>query len=59
MNSSEGLKHLGDALSIGTLVASLATWLPPVAALFTIIWTAIRIVETRTVQGFLRRWKRR
>jgi hypothetical protein len=27
--------------------------LPAVAALFTIVWTAIRIWETETVQGWL------
>jgi hypothetical protein len=43
-----------DALSIGTAIASLAGWLPAVAALFTIIWTAIRIYETDTVQTFIK-----
>jgi hypothetical protein len=27
--------------------------LPAVAAIFTIVWTAIRIWETKTVQGWL------
>ena len=44
-----------DLASIGTVVATLAGWLPAVAALFTIIWTAIRIWETETVQKLLKR----
>ena len=54
----EQLKHLGDALSVGTVIATLAAWLPPLAALFTIVWTAIRIFETSTVQRFLKRFRK-
>lgn len=49
----ETAKHVGDAASVVVGIAALATWLPPVAALLTIIWTAIRIYETRTVQRWL------
>lgn len=49
----EGAKHAIDAGSIVTLVGSLAGWLPSVAAVFTIIWTGIRIYETKTVQRLL------
>ncbi len=49
------LKAAGDVFSIGTVVAAIAGWLPAVAALFTIVWTAIRIYETRTVQKLLGR----
>ena len=52
----EQLKHLGDVVSVGTVIATLAAWLPPLAALFTIVWTAIRIYETQTVQRFLKRF---
>jgi hypothetical protein len=52
-----GIKHLADALSITTLLGTLAEMLPHIAATLTIIWTAIRIVETRTVQNWLRRDK--
>lgn len=48
-----------DAVSIGTVVATLAGWLPAVAALFTIVWTAIRIFETDTVQRLFGRRGRR
>jgi len=50
---SESTKHAVDAVSIVTVVGTLAQWLPAMAALFTIIWTLIRILETRTVQGWL------
>lgn len=54
----EQLKIVGDALSVGTVIATLAAWLPPLAALFTIIWTAIRIYETKTVQKFINRFRK-
>lgn len=46
----DGAKHGIDALSIAALIASLIDWLPAVASLLTIVWTAIRIWETDTVQ---------
>lgn len=55
MNEHEAIKHVGDALSISVVVATMATWLPAIAALFSIIWTGIRIYETRTVQRWLGR----
>lgn len=47
------VKVTGDAVSIITVIGTLAQWLPAVAALFTIIWTGIRIYETETVQGWV------
>jgi hypothetical protein len=47
---SEAPRHLGDAVSIGVVVGTLADLLPAIAALITIIWTLIRIWETDTVQ---------
>lgn len=49
----ETAKHVTDALSVVTVVGTLMEMLPAVAALFTIIWTAIRIYETDTVQSLL------
>lgn len=51
----ETAKHVVDAVSVSTTIAALAGWLPAIAALFTIIWTVIRIYETKTVQGIIRR----
>ncbi len=50
---SEGTKHVLDGVSVVTVIGTLADVLPAVAALFTIVWTAIRIWETDTVQGWL------
>lgn len=55
----EQLKVAGDVLSVGTVVATLAAWLPPIAAVFTIIWTGIRIFETPTIQNLIARWRNR
>jgi hypothetical protein len=52
-----GLKHCLDAAAIGTVVATIAGWLPAVAAGLSIIWTLIRIYETGTVQRLLGRQK--
>jgi hypothetical protein len=49
----ETAKHVVDALSLVTVVGTLVQLLPAVAALFTIVWTAIRIYETDTVQKLL------
>jgi hypothetical protein len=51
----EGAKLAGDILSLATLLGSLASILPAIAAILTIIWTAIRILETETVQGLIKR----
>jgi len=42
---TEQMKIYGDLISVGTLVAALAAWLPPIAAAFTIVWTVMRIVD--------------
>ena len=52
---SEPTKNVIDAVSVGTVVGSLAGLLPSIAALFTIVWTGIRIWETETVQRWLNR----
>lgn len=53
------IKAVGDTVSVVTVVATLAEILPAIAALFTIIWTGIRIYETETVQGFISKFKRK
>lgn len=49
----EAAKHVVDALSVGTVIASLAGVVPSIAAIFTIIWTGIRIYETETVRKIM------
>lgn len=48
---SETTKHVVDALSVATVLGTLAEMLPSIAAVFTIVWTGIRIWETDTVRG--------
>lgn len=50
---SDNTKHLIDAASVATVLGTLVEMLPSIAALFTIVWTAIRIYETDTVQGLI------
>jgi len=54
-DSHETTKHVVDALSIMTVVGTLVEMLPSIAAIFTIVWTVIRIWETETVQNLLGR----
>lgn len=54
---SDTLKHAVDALSVVTVVGTLTNMLPSIAALFTIVWTGIRIWETDTVQYWFGRNK--
>jgi len=51
----ETTKHVVDAVSVVTVVGTLVDKLPAVAAVFTILWTLIRIWETETVQKIVRR----
>ena len=51
----ELVKATADALSVVTVVGTLLEMLPSVAAVFTIVWTGIRIWETETVQNLLGR----
>jgi len=53
----ESTKHAVDAASVFTAVGSVLAWLPAIAALFTIVWTGIRIYETKTVQAWLKKNK--
>jgi hypothetical protein len=49
----ETAKHVVDAMSLVTVIGTLVQLLPAIAALFTIVWTSIRIYETATVQKLL------
>jgi hypothetical protein len=48
-------KHVIDALSFVTVLGTIINMLPAIAAVFTIIWTAIRIYETDTVQRWVKK----
>lgn len=49
---SETTKHVVDVLSVATVLGTLVEMLPSIAAVFTIVWTGIRIWETDTVRGW-------
>lgn len=51
--ATEGTKQVVDAVSVLTVVGTIGELLPPLAALFTLVWTGIRIYETETVQKML------
>ena len=53
----ESTKHVLDTASIATAVGTVMQILPAIAALFTIVWTLIRIYETKTVQKLLGKHK--
>ena len=55
---TENLKHAMDGISLGTVVATLAGWLPHIAALLTIVWTALRIYESPTVTKLIARFRK-
>jgi hypothetical protein len=52
---TDGTKHAVDALSLITVLGTLVDMLPSIAAIFTIVWTCIRIWETDTVRTLTRR----
>jgi hypothetical protein len=54
---TESVKSVVDGLSIITVIGTLADMLPSVAAIFTIVWTAIRIWETTTVQNWVKKMR--
>lgn len=51
--TTEATKQAVDALSVATVIGTLAEILPAMAALFSIVWSVIRILETDTVRGWL------
>ena len=53
INMDEATKHIIDFASIATVLGTLADMLPAIAAIFTIVWTTIRIYETKTVQKWM------
>ena len=55
----ETTKQVIDGVSIFTMLGTLGSILPPIAALFTIVWTGIRIWETDTVQEITGRKRKR
>ena len=55
----EPTNQIVDTFSVATMVGTLAGLLPALAAVLTIIWTAIRIWETDTVQDLFQKRRKR
>lgn len=55
---NEHTKHILDWSSVITVLGTLTQILPGIAALWTIVWTTIRIWETKTVQGLVKKFKK-
>ena len=49
----EAAKLAGDAISLTVVGGTLMNLLPAAAAFFSIVWSIIRIYETKTVQKWL------
>ena len=56
-HDQETVKHMIDGASILTVIGTLVEFLPAVSAVLSIIWVAIRIYETDTVQRLVGRKK--
>jgi len=54
-NMHESTKQVVDMASTATVVGTIMNWLPAAAALWTIVWTSIRIYETKTVQEWIKK----
>ena len=44
----EIVKNAGDVASVGIVLATFGSWLPPIAVITTIVWTVFRIIEARS-----------
>jgi len=53
----DSIKTVGDITSISIVAGTLTNILPPLAALLTIVWTGIRIYETKTIRKCIRSWR--
>lgn len=52
--NSDNIKHLFDGVSIASAFGALVGYLPAIAAGASLVWTLIRIYETKTVQRWLK-----
>jgi hypothetical protein len=49
-NLPQEVQRLGDYVSVGAVVGTILGWLPHIATALTVIWMAIRIIETDSFQ---------
>jgi len=55
MTQHDTAKAVADGAAVLTTVGVMATWLPPLASLFTIIYLGLRIWESDTVREVTKR----
>jgi len=55
MDDPHVAKDTIDLLAASTGILSMASYLPPMASIFTIVWLGIRIYESPTVQAIVHR----
>jgi len=48
-----------DIAAVGGVIATLAGWLPNIAAALSIVWLLIRIIESDTVKAIVARFRRK
>lgn len=53
--NDDTLHHVIDSTAVAALIGTLFDVLPRATALLTFIWVLIRLCETKTVRGALRR----
>ena len=53
--NNETLKHFIAGVSLVTVLGTLVDMLPAVAAALSIVWSLIRIWESKTVQNWLKK----
>ena len=58
LDKHETIKYAGDAAAATVTVGTLLSFLPYVAAAFTIVWTGLRIFEMFHGDGAIRKWWR-
>jgi hypothetical protein len=57
MTQHDTAKAVADGAAVLTTIGVMATWLPPLASLFTIIYLGLRIWESDTVREITKRKK--
>jgi len=57
INVDEHLKQIVDVISVTTIFGTLMGILPSVAAVLSIVWSLVRLYETRTVRGIIAKLK--
>lgn len=55
----EGLKAIGDALSVGVVISTLSGLLPPLAALVTILWIGFQFYHSAPMKESRKRRRQR